>query len=137
MGSEMCIRDSFEVDGPSRVASTRVLDICEVSTVFLSLDHGFDGRPLLFETMAFWRGGHGYEQTRCSTWLEAQRQHDSMCAEVARPASIAAYIGRVFQDWWDRAKRDFGRRWRELRGVELTEMDMILLRMEETSQERW
>jgi hypothetical protein len=79
-----------------RVASTNVLGgLCLVSTVFLGLDHAFlGGPPLLFETMAFWRGEFGGEMRRCSTWAEAEAQHARMCREVLRPRSILAYIGR-------------------------------------------
>lgn len=49
-----------------------------VSTVFLGLDHDFSmqGPPLLFETMIF-RAGQALDyQERCSTWLEAEEQHE-------------------------------------------------------------
>lgn len=47
----------------------------EVSTVFLGLDHGFTGRPLLFETMIFGKGDEDGYQIRCSTWDEAVEMH--------------------------------------------------------------
>ncbi len=110
-----------------RVAHTRVLGMCDVSTVFLGLDHAWGGGPpLLFETMAFWHGEGGYEMHRCSTWLQAQEQHARMCDQVARPGSVIFYIGRRFRDWWYQAKRELGRRWREMRGVELSEHDKLL-----------
>ena len=122
---------SFEAQD-RRVAHTRVLGMCNVSTVFLGLDHAFGGGPpLLFESMTFWDGECGYEQERCSTWLQAQAQHAGMCAEVARPGAVVAYIGRCFQDRWYQAKRDLGRRWREMRGIELSEHDKMLDRMED------
>ena len=115
-----------------RVAHTTVLGMCNVSTVFLGLDYNFGGgRPLLFETMAFWHGEHGYEQERCSTWLEAQEQHARMCAQVAMPGSVILYVGRCFQDRWYQAKRDLDRRWREMRGVEPTEHEKMMDRMED------
>jgi hypothetical protein len=54
-----------------------------ISTVFLGLDHQFflDGPPMLFETMVFWNG-KGDEQERCSTWMQAEMQHDAMVAHV-------------------------------------------------------
>jgi len=53
-----------------------------VSTVFLGLDHSFgDGPPQLFETMVF-RGEDEEGCERCSTWEEAEAQHEKMCAEV-------------------------------------------------------
>jgi hypothetical protein len=111
-----------------RVAHTRVLGMCDVSTIFIGLDHAYGrgGPPLLFETMAFWPGRDGYEQERCSTWLEAQEQHARMCGEVARPRAVLAYVGRCLQDRWYQAKRDLGRRWREMRGVELSEHEKQL-----------
>jgi len=80
-----------------RVAFTKVLGLCYVSTVFLGLDHSFarmmggDGPPILFESMAFWAGdgflppalhwriwscggvsceasGRGAAAIQCSTW---------------------------------------------------------------------
>jgi hypothetical protein len=114
-----------------RVASTTVLGMCLVSTVFLGLDHSCGGGPpLLFETMAFWGGEGGYEQTRCSTWLEAQEQHARMCAKVARPRAVLAYIRRRLRDWWDGARRDLGRRWRDVRGVEPSELEKLIDRGE-------
>jgi hypothetical protein len=125
-----------------RVAQTTLFGMCYVSTVFLGLDHGSGrGRPILFETMAFWHGEGGYEQERCSTWLEAQEQHARMCADVVRPGSVILYIGRCLQDWRYQAKRDLGRRWREMRGVELTDREKQLDAMEsrifDRNQEDW
>lgn len=42
--------------GWERVAFTEIAEGCEVSTVFIGLDHRFSdtGPPLVFETMAFW-----------------------------------------------------------------------------------
>jgi hypothetical protein len=52
-----------------------------VSTVFLGLDHGWNGTPLLFETMVF--GGELNEETdRYSTLEEAQAGHEAMCRRV-------------------------------------------------------
>ena len=60
------------------VAKTETPDGTIVSTVFLGLDHRLidNGKPLLFETLIF--GGHlDGEQWRCSTWEEAEAQHES------------------------------------------------------------
>jgi hypothetical protein len=93
------------------VAVTRVLDIAVVSTVFLGLDHNFcswrGGPPLLFETMVFWEG-HGEEQDRCSTWLQAERMHERMVREVSSPRLIFAHYLRQAQETW-------GRAWSELK----------------------
>lgn len=62
-----------------------------VSTVFLGLDHQFgDGPPLLFETMIF-DGIEDRYQGRCSTWEEAEAQHEQACA-LARDALQAVPI---------------------------------------------
>lgn len=53
-----------------------------------------------------------------------------MCDQVAMPGSVILYIERRFQDWWYQAKRDIDRRWRELRGVELSDHEKLLDRME-------
>ena len=55
-----------------------------VSTIFLGLDHSFfdKGPPLLFETMVFDENHIGGEMRRCSTWLEAERQHAEVVEEV-------------------------------------------------------
>lgn len=52
-----------------------------VSTVFLSIDHGFGGVPLLFETMIF-GGPHHQWQDRYSTWQEAAAGHNRVVANV-------------------------------------------------------
>jgi hypothetical protein len=74
----------------------------EVSTVFLGIDHNHarwlhnaNNRPLLFETMAFVdvapdrqkagepsRESWGDIQERCSTWAEAEAQHEAVCGAV-------------------------------------------------------
>lgn len=67
-----------------RIRLTRVGHY-HVSTVFLGLDHRFygDGPPILFETMIFCETGEPNNyQTRCSTWLEAEQQHDAAVAEI-------------------------------------------------------
>jgi hypothetical protein len=123
-----------------RVAETKVLGMCCVSTIFLGLDHSWHGGPpVLFETMAFWRGEHGYEQTRSSTWLEAQKQHAAMCAEVARPGAVIAYIRRSLRDRWDRAKSDLWSRWREIRAIEPDEFEKTLQETEDWffEREKW
>jgi len=58
---------------------------CFVSTVFLGIDYQFTqtGPPILFETMVFADGHAGeLEMSRCSTWLEAEAQHDMMIEYV-------------------------------------------------------
>jgi hypothetical protein len=53
-----------------------------VSTVFLSLDHGWDSDvPIVFETMIF-GGERDQECERYATWEEAKAGHDRIVAEV-------------------------------------------------------
>lgn len=60
-----------------RVAVT-TLPNCEVSTVFLGLDHSFgSGPPLLFETLVF-GGPFDQEMERYATWVEAEYGHVRM-----------------------------------------------------------
>lgn len=57
------------------VAKTKVYEGCEVSTVFLGLDHRFgDGPPLVFETLVF-GGTEDGEGDRYSTYAEAVAGH--------------------------------------------------------------
>lgn len=58
-----------------------------VSTVFLGLDHQFGtGPPLLFETLTF-LDGEADDQWRCSTWLEAEAQHEKAVRTLCRKQS--------------------------------------------------
>lgn len=59
-----------------RVVKKTELPDCEVSTVFLGIDHRHfsDGPPILFETMIF-GGEHNEYQERYSTWDEAEAGH--------------------------------------------------------------
>lgn len=61
---------------PNRiVAKTKVYDGCEVSTVFIGLDHRFGpGKPLVFETLVF-GGPFDQDGDRYSTWVEAEAGH--------------------------------------------------------------
>lgn len=58
------------------VARTKVYEGCEVSTVFLSLDHRFDkqGPPIVFETLVF-GGPFDQDGERYCTWQEAVAGH--------------------------------------------------------------
>ena len=63
------------------VANETIGDV-RISTVFLGLDHQYGpGPPLLFETMVF-GGSLDQEQTRCSTWEEAEHMHAVMVMRV-------------------------------------------------------
>lgn len=66
---------------------TQVGEMC-VLTVFLGIDHAFDGGPpLLFETMIFARHGEiDAYQGRCTTWEQAEIQHAN-AVEAARAST--------------------------------------------------
>ena len=65
----------FEDIGARIVKKTNLAD-CQVSTVFLAIDHSFldDQQPVLFETMVF-GGEYDGEQFRYHTWDEAVEGH--------------------------------------------------------------
>ena len=57
-----------------------------VSTVFLGMDHSFNGgTPILFETMIF-GGEHDQYQERYCTWDEAEKGHQIACELVNKVA---------------------------------------------------
>jgi len=59
-----------------RIVKQTEVNECKVSTVFLGSAHSFNGeQPMLFETMIF-GGEHDGYQERCSTWEQAEKQHD-------------------------------------------------------------
>lgn len=61
-----------------RVAETEK-DGVRVSTVFLGIDHSYDGKePVLFETMIF-GGDHDDNMWRYTTWEGAVIGHDHAC----------------------------------------------------------
>lgn len=61
------------------VARTKVYEGCDVSTVFLGLDHRFGapGPPLVFETMVF-GGPFDQDMNRYATWADAEAGHARM-----------------------------------------------------------
>lgn len=69
-----------------QVAFDKIDARCNVSTVFLGLDHNFSGRgdPVLFETMIF-GGALDDGRWRYCTWADAERGH----AEAVAQARIA------------------------------------------------
>lgn len=75
-----------EPPGPRHVGWFKEGDIC-VSTVFLGMNHQRgDGPPLWFETMIF-GGPHDESQRRCSTWKQAEKQHERAVALATRKAN--------------------------------------------------
>lgn len=58
-----------------KVKVTELPNGVKVSTIFLGLDHGWNGIVLIFETMIF-GGEHDQYQDRYGTWEEAERGHE-------------------------------------------------------------
>jgi hypothetical protein len=97
-----------------RVLLTRIFDMAVVSTVFLGLDHSYDGGPpLIFETMVFWADEGGNECRRCSTWIEAEAMHREMVREASSPHAYWEFLRRTarrtleaaLMDWCERCKK--------------------------------
>lgn len=110
----------FESIDGRRVALTD-LGLCNVSTVFLGMDHRFmgEGPPVVFETMVFLTLDTGHEAAfveaeelapitcqRYSTWAEAELGHVDLCEEIeariavarARSEEItAAFLARIIE----------------------------------------
>lgn len=62
-------------EGSDRTVKKTQLPDCEVSTVFLGINHRHGaGSPILFETMIF-GGDHGGYCERYGTWEEAEAGH--------------------------------------------------------------
>jgi hypothetical protein len=129
---------SFSEWRDRRVARTCVLDLCEVSTVFLGTDHNwtFQGPPILFETMAFWPDEGGWEQERCATWIEAEAMHAAMVREAAQPRRVLAFLVRRVKTAAQAAVDDWRERWRELCGIEASEIRKAIAQLREI-RERW
>lgn len=71
-----------------RVARTEMANgTVVVSTVFLSINHGYSGRPMLFETLV--RGGDNDEYTRrYATWDEAEAGHAAIVKALRAGVSL-------------------------------------------------
>lgn len=69
------------------VAKDKIGDVL-VSTVFLGIDHSFNGgKPILFETMVF-GGPLDSAQERYHSWDEAEQGHKEMVERVKQTASV-------------------------------------------------
>ena len=67
-----------------RVVANDVIGNSNISTIFLGMDHSFNGPPpLLFETMVFGGPLEG-KQDRCATWEQAEKMHADMCERVRK-----------------------------------------------------
>jgi len=75
--------DWLERDYPERVVGYWKFKSCNVSTVFLGLDHSFGGGvPILFETLVF-GGPMEHAGERYATYDEAEAGHMRYCQEVS------------------------------------------------------
>lgn len=74
-----------------RVALTQFHNGFRVSTVFLGMDHRFDGRgpPIVFESMVFpyLDSGHEIDMDRYCTWEEAEEGHERLVKKYRKFAS--------------------------------------------------
>lgn len=69
-------------ENADRIVAQTTIGEAFVSTVFLGIDHSWDGRePILFETMIF-GGSRDQWQDRCSTWEQAETMHERACKIV-------------------------------------------------------
>lgn len=80
-------------DFDRQVADTQT-DNWRVSTVFLGIDHGWGGVPLLFETMVF-GGPRNDFQMRYGTWDQAVAGH---AEEVARTIQAVREVNAIAVD---------------------------------------
>ena len=83
----------FDESFKDRVVHQTVVAGCEVSTVFLAIDHQLgNGPPVLWETMVF--GGDpraDLDRGRCSgTYEQAETMHWKMCDRVCEALGIEA-----------------------------------------------
>ena len=74
-----------------RVAETTLADGTVISTVWLGLDHSYEGPPLIFETMVFPSKDdfNDRDMERYSTLVEAEDGHRQMVAKCNSAAILA------------------------------------------------
>lgn len=83
----------LEDDTPRRVVGLTHVGDARVSTVFLCLDHGYEGEPVLFESMIF-GGPLDGEQCRYHTWEEAEAGHAELVERAkAADETVARLLG--------------------------------------------
>ncbi len=78
-----------------KVALTEINNKCEVSTIFLGLDHNWfgDGPPILFETMIF-GGPLNREGQRYATWEQAERGHEEWVVQARKACAQVEIIAK-------------------------------------------
>jgi hypothetical protein len=91
----------------ARIVKQEMVGNVFLSTVFLGLDHSFrpGGDPELFETMAFWQDANSDLLCyRCSTWSDAEAQHERAAIEVADTGFQLLAMWSAAKDWWRKFK---------------------------------
>jgi hypothetical protein len=82
---------------------------CRISTVFLGIDHGWRGPPILFETMVFEKAAHEHEwadgdkseihedleQHRYSSYDDAMTGHKAAVSRILRMEAAAAKAAKT------------------------------------------
>ena len=95
----------FETNFDNRIVAKSRVWGCEVSTVFLGLDHQWGGGPpLLFETLVF-GGPLDGKMYRVTTWEEAEAAHKAMSTSLRLDMMLYAplWLGRkviALADLW-------------------------------------
>jgi hypothetical protein len=83
---------AFYEQTDSRKIARTVVGKVVISTVFLGIDHGFDGgKPVLFETMVFGIDDDELQYRYC-TWDKAVKGHNIVVDEVRKELSIRKMI---------------------------------------------
>lgn len=75
-------------NGQDRTVAIEKAGDYSVSTVFLGLDHGWDGVPMWFETMLFGAGPLDQTCERCTTWNEALVMHQRGVKKALRASRL-------------------------------------------------
>lgn len=78
-----------------------------------------------------WYGLDATIGANCGTWAEAEAQHRAMVRYVARPSAVWNFIRSQLRDALAQAKEDLARLWRDQRGIEPDELDILTDRVRE------
>lgn len=96
----------------TQVVATKSVEECEVSTVFLGIDHGYteNGPPIVFETLVF-GGPMADSMRRYATWDEAVAGHEEtvdLCRKALRGEQPDEEMDKKFvrRTWQDRVLND-------------------------------
>lgn len=82
----------FRLGPEARRVAEDTIGAAWVSTVFLTVDHGFGrGAPVLFETMVF-GGDHDGEQWRYRSWDDAEAGHRAVVDALRSGLPLPGYL---------------------------------------------